>query len=256
MKNKVMVQKRSFYNTRPVSRQANKGDDQAFSYSTWCMSKDKSCTMVNRNETKRSHRKMFSIAMAAIIIQRNLRKYLSRQHESSKAAAIIKLKYHLSSDNRPYMTTREKRETLRKANQNNGKDIWQARAIKVMRRAKIFACIRKSVDIDSILDECGTVINCTDYKGNTPLYCAAKKRKISMCEKIIENGADINAKNEYGNTALHFAIMEELTELAAVLLKYGADIYAKNDKGKTPLMLAKGWMLKKLKLDNLPLNVE
>lgn len=74
-----------------------------------------------------------------------------------------------------------------------------------------------------------------DDRGETPLYCAARKGNAYEVRRLLEKGADPNARNHKGLTPLHEAAYWGEAEIVRLLLKYKADPKADNGRGWTPL---------------------
>lgn len=74
-----------------------------------------------------------------------------------------------------------------------------------------------------------------DDRGETPLYCAARKGSVQEVRRLLEKGADPNARNNKGLTPLHEAAYWGEAEIVSLLLKAGADPKADNGRGWTPL---------------------
>ena len=92
--------------------------------------------------------------------------------------------------------------------------------------------------------ELGADIDVRNYKGKTPLHCAAKAGFLSVIDLLIEKGATIDAPDNSGETALFEAIRSTIKDgekqraaIEALLVK-GADLNFKNGKGLTPLKVA------------------
>ncbi|CAF3138304.1 unnamed protein product [Rotaria sp. Silwood2] len=83
--------------------------------------------------------------------------------------------------------------------------------------------------------------------GNTPLFGAAKKGHVEICEYLIDNGADVNAITMTGATPLYTATEEGHLEVVVLLIRHGADVN-QSPKGQvardlhienqTPLLIA------------------
>jgi hypothetical protein len=68
-------------------------------------------------------------------------------------------------------------------------------------------------------DRCKELINSPDYKGDTPLHNACRrKERISILSLLIKNGADPMIKNDCGDTPLHLAAQQGFIESARILM--------------------------------------
>ncbi|CAF4384462.1 unnamed protein product, partial [Rotaria sp. Silwood2] len=83
--------------------------------------------------------------------------------------------------------------------------------------------------------------------GQTPLFGAAKRGHVEICEYLIKNGADVNAVTMTGATPLYTATEEGHLDVVVLLIRYGADVN-QSPKGQvardlhlenqTPLLIA------------------
>lgn len=71
-----------------------------------------------------------------------------------------------------------------------------------------------------------------------PLLYAASRRRLRICEILLENNATIESQNKDGRTALHLAAERGHTHVCRLLLNRGANKEARGNDGETPLLLA------------------
>ncbi|CAF3746613.1 unnamed protein product [Rotaria sp. Silwood1] len=93
----------------------------------------------------------------------------------------------------------------------------------------------------------GDLVEKNFLAGQTPLFGAAKKGHVEICEYLIQNGADVNAVTRTGATPLYTATEEGHLDVVMLLLRYGADVN-QSPKGQvahdlqienqTPLLIA------------------
>jgi len=221
----------------------------------------KMCLTTNEEKLEQIVKKhnISEIITRTVQIQRFVRKYLARKKLSQISCKIFdkeKLKKELKNNaenyRKNYLTFFSKKNTkITNKSSKLHKDVWSERAELIRKKTKLFQAIKQNLPINSanIFDECKEAINCKDNRGNTPLFYLVKLNRILLTELLLSKGAEINAKNENGNTVLHLAMIMENAEIASILIKNGANLYEKNNMGQTPVMLAKGYLLKKLNLD-------
>ncbi len=92
--------------------------------------------------------------------------------------------------------------------------------------------------IARLLIEHGDNVNSTDFRGETPLLCAAKIGFYELAKVLLEMNADVNAAIHSGRTPLHAAAYKGAYTVADLLLTFGAYVHAQNINGTTPLMIA------------------
>ena len=73
--------------------------------------------------------------------------------------------------------------------------------------------------------------------GFTPLYIAAGKEHLKICELIINQVEDKNPAANCGNTPLHAATKNGNLEIFKLIRKFIEDMNPMNNDGETPLML-------------------
>ncbi|KAI4455209.1 molting protein mlt-4 [Holotrichia oblita] len=83
-------------------------------------------------------------------------------------------------------------------------------------------------------------VNVESLSGDTPLFCAIRKKNVEMVEILLENGADGNYVDKYTShlTPLFNAVETQHLDIIGILLRKGADVNFKNDYDVTPLYLA------------------
>jgi len=82
------------------------------------------------------------------------------------------------------------------------------------------------------------LIDKEDYKGNTPLMCAAYGGHLEAFELLLTAGADPRATNDDGHTVMHWAVYKGKESIIRSLLAYPELIDKYDTDGNTPLMLA------------------
>jgi len=81
----------------------------------------------------------------------------------------------------------------------------------------------------------------TDYRGRTPLICAASRGHIRILELLMEHRADVRARDSQLNTALHHACRNKHSDCALALLdrvQHPAVINMINKQRRTALHMA------------------
>lgn len=96
----------------------------------------------------------------------------------------------------------------------------------------------------------GANVNQRDYRDNTALHIAVKKRNFGAVKSLVENGADLKARNKFGGTPLNFCLFKMvknsscghkkfvIDEIPLFLISKGASVLTKDEEGKTPLYYA------------------
>jgi len=93
-------------------------------------------------------------------------------------------------------------------------------------------------EIERLIIEENTNINCTNELGQTPLHIAVRHDKYDVARFLLENGARKNIKTKTGFSPLHIAAYWGHYEMAILLLEFKAKLSVKNAAGNTPLFLA------------------
>ena len=141
-------------------------------------------------------------------------RYLARQHEESKMAAIAD-----QSDFIRMSAAEQRVATIE-------------RAILAAKTSDI-AAMEEALDADV---EGGGISpdTTTDEQGNTLLILAAQQGSKRMCKLLLRRGANINRQNMItGNTVLHFCCVFSHDDLAKYLISKGADDTILNANGLT-----------------------
>nr|KAI8744108.1 putative ankyrin repeat protein [Biomphalaria glabrata] len=92
--------------------------------------------------------------------------------------------------------------------------------------------------IISYLIEKNCNINCSNSKGETPLFKLVKSGFLEQIKEVIAKGADINFVTSSGDNALHLAIKENKIEIVECLKENKVDVNILTSNGVSPLMLA------------------
>ena len=77
-----------------------------------------------------------------------------------------------------------------------------------------------------------------NYKGDTALHVAVRKRELDWVGYLLKKGADPNAGDADGDTALIIASRIGFEEAADWMVKLGAKVDAPNRRGETALIIA------------------
>lgn len=77
-----------------------------------------------------------------------------------------------------------------------------------------------------------------DTYGETILYRAARRGRITQVKLMIKRGASVNMRSNRKQTPLHFAAFEGYLSVAEVLLAAGAEVNPVDHDGMTPLHFA------------------
>lgn len=79
-------------------------------------------------------------------------------------------------------------------------------------------------------------MNPKDRKGKTPLFEAADRGHLEVCEILLANGADANCRDSGNYSPLCMAAWKGHTKIARMLIDTGgADVDAQNSNSMTPL---------------------
>ena len=84
----------------------------------------------------------------------------------------------------------------------------------------------------------GFKVNAKDYRGETPLHCAAFSGKEEVAEFLLAKGADVNARDDTGGTPLNHAVHWGYIKVIELLLAKGADVNNRDADSRTPLSFA------------------
>jgi ankyrin repeat protein len=106
----------------------------------------------------------------------------------------------------------------------------QKRLFKTIARGFLFG-------VEILLDALGTT-DFTNSRGESPLYVASEKNKLSMANLLIRKGADINAQGGLNKNALQAAAFGGYEQITQLLIEKGADINAQGGKYGTALQTA------------------
>lgn len=92
----------------------------------------------------------------------------------------------------------------------------------------------------SKLLEGGLDVNCTGYRGITPLYWAIAARRTSRAglESLLQAGADPNRLVSHGTPLIHFAAMREESWILQAVLQHGGDPNAVRESDGSPPLFA------------------
>ena len=101
-----------------------------------------------------------------------------------------------------------------------------------------WALIREKWDLAEYLIVQGASLNIQGNDGGTPLHCAANHDNPDIVLLLLEKGAKVNVPNNWGNTALSIASQRGCIKTAKVLIDANSDINVKSNEGWTPLHYA------------------
>ena len=92
----------------------------------------------------------------------------------------------------------------------------------------------------SKLLESGLDVNCTGYRGITPLYWVIASRQTSRAgiEALLQAGADPNRPVSDGKPLIHYAAMREEPWILQAVLQYGGDPNAASESDGSPPLFA------------------
>ena len=82
------------------------------------------------------------------------------------------------------------------------------------------------------------VANYKNYKGETALHVAVRKREVEWVGYLLKKGADPNIGDSNGDTALIFASRIGFEEAVDWMVQLGARVDAPNRRGETALIIA------------------
>lgn len=107
-----------------------------------------------------------------------------------------------------------------------------------------FAVINKNIYIlTKLLETEKCKVNCTDFRGMTPLFWAVQTGIIQIVDLLIVYGADYYHIDNKGNTLLHHSVVshENDVDITERILSLGLDINSQNNEGETTLHIACIW---------------
>jgi ankyrin repeat protein len=75
----------------------------------------------------------------------------------------------------------------------------------------------------------------SNYRSQSALSCAVRKRRGDLVKLILDNGADLEHRDSTGATALHVAVQQAFNSTAMIdlLLERGASLATTTDDGTT-----------------------
>ncbi|KNH04468.1 Ankyrin repeat domain-containing protein [Perkinsela sp. CCAP 1560/4] len=95
------------------------------------------------------------------------------------------------------------------------------------------------LDIEQVLDDNVSFINCTNDQGHSMLHYAAANGHITVLKLLLSEKykaqLDLNTKNNEGNTPLHWAATNNHLNVITLLIEAGCDCNIQNATGNTPL---------------------
>ncbi|KAF2367448.1 Ankyrin repeat-containing domain [Trinorchestia longiramus] len=106
------------------------------------------------------------------------------------------------------------------------------------------AVFKGSLEITSMLLECGAEVDEVDIHGRTALIVAAYRGNCAIASRLIDAGANMERQDLEGQTALHWAAREGSVETVLCLIDHGADTAIKDNAGR----FFKHWLVKHLYL--------
>jgi ankyrin repeat protein len=86
-----------------------------------------------------------------------------------------------------------------------------------------------------LIDKAPALIHAQNYKRETPLSLAARKKTLGLIEPLVKKGARMDAKDELGRTPLHVAVLAKDMEMVRTLVRVGAKLETPDSSGRTPL---------------------
>jgi ankyrin repeat protein len=96
----------------------------------------------------------------------------------------------------------------------------------------------ESLDIVTLLIECGCDINQLSADGITPLFDATKAGQTLIVQRFLDLGADVNRADTLVDTPLVIAAANDYLEIIDILLQAGADVNKPGVNGDTPLFIS------------------
>lgn len=86
----------------------------------------------------------------------------------------------------------------------------------------------------------GAQADILDKAGLTPLLAAARERRLSVVQRLLQHGGDVglDKRDTLGRTALHHAALRGHGGLVRVLLTARADPFITDNHGRTARVLA------------------
>lgn len=92
--------------------------------------------------------------------------------------------------------------------------------------------------IVQLLLQAGVPVNCSDFKGLTPLMTACMFGKVATAAYLLGMGAFHHLMDINGDTAMHWAAHKGHADIIPLLVNAGADMQQRDNFGSTPLHLA------------------
>ncbi|XP_061082293.1 protein TANC1-like isoform X1 [Conger conger] len=97
---------------------------------------------------------------------------------------------------------------------------------------------RGKMEVCDFLLQQGAVVQQTNRRGVSPLFCAVRQGHWQIADLLLQNGADVNVTDKQGRTLLMVAACEGHLSTAEFLLSKGACLTAMDKEGLTPLSWA------------------
>lgn len=99
-----------------------------------------------------------------------------------------------------------------------------------------YAAREKKIELCKYLISLGSEVNNPDIYSQTPIYYGAREGATDVCELLIINGADVNLEDKYGQTCIFYSIKNGHLETTEFLIKSGADVNKIDKKKMTPYL--------------------
>lgn len=101
-----------------------------------------------------------------------------------------------------------------------------------------YAVLGSAIDVIDFLLNQEINVNIVDHSGETAIFDAARKAKLTIAKKLITKFAKLNYKNLRDETVLHLACHKGNIDMVKLLIENGANLNVKTKESKLPIHYA------------------
>ena len=105
----------------------------------------------------------------------------------------------------------------------------------------LYVAARKgNAEIANLLLATGAQVTIRDDKMQMPLHASAAQGSVAVVKALLTNHAPVNAEDRYKKLSLHYAVANKHVGVIKLLLEAGADVNHQDLDGHSPLDIAQG----------------